>query len=130
MRTIYPTGSKGFTLLEILITISVFTFGFSQIFSIFFESGAAVQHVENRLAAVVLMENATWEAVDFRGPLDAVGTYRRGSMETAGGQEFHITAEASKVPGFRKLHRLDVTAVWNEGKKNVSMKKESFIRKQ
>jgi prepilin-type N-terminal cleavage/methylation domain-containing protein len=130
MRTIYPTGSKGFTLLEILITISVFTFGFSQIFLIFFESGAAVKHVENRLAAIVMIENAAWEAVESRASLEAGGTYRRGSMETARDQEFHITAEASKVPGFQKLYKLDVTAAWNEGRKNVSMKEERFIRKQ
>ena len=130
MRPISLTGSKGFTLLEVLVTVLIFTVGFSQLFMIFFESGAAVRHVGNRLAAVVFMENAAWEAEKTKSMIAVKEGYRYEKTEMNGPQEMLITAEAKKIDGFKKLYKLEVRAVWSEGKKSISMRRERFIRKK
>lgn len=130
MRKIYPTGSKGFTLIEILVALLVLTVGFSQLFLIFLESASAVRHVGNRMAAVVFMENAAWEARE-RWRLAAFNeVYRYENTVTNGAQSFDITAEAKKIPGFQRLYNLEVKASWNEGKKEISMRRENLIRRR
>jgi prepilin-type N-terminal cleavage/methylation domain-containing protein len=130
MKPIFPTGNKGFTLLEVLVTVLVFTLGFSQLFMIYFESASAVRHVGNRLAAVVFMENAAWEAEKTRSMTAVKEGYRYEKTETNGSDEIFITAEAKKIEGFKKLYKLEVKAAWSEGKKSVTMRRERFIRKK
>jgi prepilin-type N-terminal cleavage/methylation domain-containing protein len=128
MRTIYPTGSKGFTLLEILVAVVVFTLGFSGIFSIFLSSAAALRHVGNRMEAIVFMEKAVDEFAEDPGKIAVGGEYSYEKTETNGSRDFNITAKAVKVRGYQKLYKLESEALWSEGRKTVSLKRERMIR--
>lgn len=129
MRTMLPTGSRGFTLIEILLTLSIFTLGFSRLFLVFFESGAALRHVGNRLSAVVFMENAVWEAGRGRGSGSLQEVHRYNKTEPIGRQNIQISVLEQKVPGFSKLYKLEAEASWKEGKRSVSLRKEGLIRR-
>jgi len=127
MRVGSLTGNKGFTLLEVLLTVSILVFGVSQIFLIFFESGTAVRHIGNRLTADLMMENEAWEVREFIDDETLTGDYAYGKLRE-GIPEFSMAVKLSKLKGFDRLFKLEMRTAWAEGRRKVALTRVRYVK--
>jgi prepilin-type N-terminal cleavage/methylation domain-containing protein len=127
MKAGYLTGSKGFTLLEVLLTVSVLVFGLSQISLIFAESGTAVRHIGNRLTAALMMENEVWEVREIVDDETFTGDRFYGRVRE-GIPEFNMAVQLRKLDGFDRLFKLEMKTTWAEGRKNVALARVRYVK--
>lgn len=128
MKPIFRIGNKGFSLIEVLATVSIFVFGVSRIFVVFGETGGAVRHTGNRLIAGVILENSIWKLRDSvsRGIDPGQGDKTNFLLKSHPGVELRYKVES--VPGSGSLHRALVEASWSEGRKKIEISREILLR--
>ena len=127
MRIGFLTGNKGFTLLEILLTVSILVFGVTQIFLIFTESGSAVRHIGNRLTAGLMMENEAWEVRELIDDETLMGDRVYGKVRD-GIPEIKMAVKLSKLKGFDRLFKLETKTAWAEGRRNVALTRVRYVK--
>lgn len=120
---------KGFTLLEVLIAVSILAFGISHIFVILFGSTSAVKHVQNRMAANLVIENQIWKMKDHVGTSIISDEYvDKKTLRGDDTLELKVITRVSRLREFTNLYRLDVAASWTEGRRAVTLNRLLYIR--
>jgi prepilin-type N-terminal cleavage/methylation domain-containing protein len=124
-----PANNKkiGFTLIEVLLTVSILSCSMVLIFNVLFGSIYVVKHINNRFESEIIMDNETWNA---RQEL------RKGPLE----EEYEQTKVVGKDPGFTvdvsltpvldydNLYLLKTLITWEEGRKNITLERSLYLR--
>ena len=114
-----PVDARGYTLLEILLTVSVIAVASAFIFPSFFKSADMLENIKGRfLADMVLSDLLVQSEIDLR---------RSGSLELAprkgktalGGKTFDFVLNAAKRDTHGRLYEVHAGVEWRDFKKNT-----------
>ena len=114
-----PIGNKGYTLLEILLTVSVLSMAMAYIFPAFFKSADLSANVSSRLQADLLVNNLCVKAeADLRrdGTLSDIPVRGRAEL---GGKIYDYVVQSRKQNSTGTLYALEVAMEWHDFKKNA-----------
>ena len=120
------TGSNGFTLIEVMVTVAVLSLGTLIIHQGFLRSADVLVHYNSQLAAEEWADNKLWavkESLFFTDENSAEGS--NGTFEEAG-RIFNWSLESNPVPGTDELYLIRMNLSWNEGNKPVSLVKTAY----
>ncbi len=115
-------------LLEILVAMAVLAFGITSIFRILFGSMAALKHLENRFQAQLKIEEKIWDIKRTLKTKDISNEFLSNVVE-GHNPEIDFKLRVKKIRDFPDLYSLDITASWNEERKEVSISKQLYIKR-
>lgn len=119
---------QAFTLFEIIIALSVLTFGISYIFRIFFNSLSVSEHILNRLKAQQVLDDRIWQMKNIikDSTIKEEDIQRKISSDSG---KFKYIAHLRKKAGFDTLYSLEVDVFWIEGKRSIHMERFVYVVK-
>jgi prepilin-type N-terminal cleavage/methylation domain-containing protein len=128
MKLISPIGNRGFTFIEALVTVLIFSIGFLQLFLVFFKSASVVAYTSNRLYSLEVSENAVWETKQLIRERGGVETLRYENEILRDGLRFNVIVETSKKKGFTGLYRFDTQVLWQDRERSIIKSSEKMAR--
>ncbi len=121
--------NKGFTLIEVLLAVTILAFGLTYISESFFVSIAATAEVRNRIAVDSLVSNHIWEMKRFINQNNITDTYSREIYFTEPFPDGVLNAEINQMPGVNNLFLVKIRAAFKEERKNKVVEKNIFFHK-
>ena len=116
-------------MLEVLVSVSILSFGIVYIFHTFFTSASILRHLDNRVAAGFIMEEKIWNAKKMFYRSESV--YNSTDHQMVGeNPEFDVVVKLKRKSGFAGLCEIESKAYWTEGRKNVTVGRDMFVRNQ
>ncbi|MEK7850185.1 MAG: prepilin-type N-terminal cleavage/methylation domain-containing protein [Candidatus Omnitrophota bacterium] len=117
-------GSKrrtlSFTLIEVMVTVSVLSFGILLLYHSFFISVDSVQYASNRLNAQIWLDVKAWEEKDaFARAGGAMPTASEAGVVKLNGRDFIF--QSSIQPLEADLYTLTLALSWKESGKERSL---------
>jgi len=128
LRKYFFKRKRAFMLLEILVAMAVLAFGITSIFRILFGSMAALKHLENRFQAQLKIEEKIWDIKRTLKTKDISNEFLSNVVE-GHNPEIDFKLRVKKIRDFPDLYSLDITASWNEERKEVSISKQLYIKR-
>lgn len=112
-----PTGSKGFTLLEVLLAVAIFALGAAVIFPVFLKSTNMLSITAHRFQAELFMDNwlnETQQALKLqRASLNGSrGQYQKDN------QIYHYSTDVQPMFEGSPLYRVQISVEWSDFRKN------------
>ena len=101
MQAFRSSGEAGFTLVEVLVALAIFSIGVMALFHLRGESARSVTGLQARALAQIVAENRIIEALEFGAPL-SIGV-RDGELEMAA-RQWRWSEEISEAPDAAILH--------------------------
>lgn len=118
---------EGFTLIEILIAITILVWGISYMFPILFNSTAVLHHLDARVEAERRMSIRLWELQEKVRDKEVTDTYHD-SEEINNIYNMRFDMLVERLENFNKLFKIKIQASWMEKKKTVDLEKEIYLR--
>ena len=131
IRVRLRAGKEGFSFVEVMVAVAVLALGIVVIYRSFFVCLDYINHVSNRLHAMVLINNriATMQK-DFELNGEAPASHRD-QTETAWIHSkpvvFHSSVDVRTVDNLEGLYQLDASLWWNERGRDVRIWRSAFI---
>jgi type II secretory pathway pseudopilin PulG len=125
-----PENSKSFsgafTLLEVLISLTILTAGIVFLFGFLFESMVALRHVKNRIVANFYINQQRWEIKkDIQSGRAIFDSQQHHNYHNI---PFSIFADIEKIERLDNIYNLYLTVSWPEGKTIKKIWLEETIR--
>ena len=95
MHDFSPSGEAGFTLVEVLVALAIFSIGVMALFHLRGESARSVAGLQERALAQIVAENRIIETLEFGAPI-SIGV-RDGELEMAE-RRWHWSEEITETP--------------------------------
>jgi prepilin-type N-terminal cleavage/methylation domain-containing protein len=119
--------TKGFTLIEVLVTTAVLAFGIVSIFQALFIVMTAFSYISHYLDVVSVADEKVWQAQDTLmrlGPKAALAT--QGEFDT-GGKKYDWSLSAQMVDQAGNLYKVDLTTRWKEGRRDYKLERSAYV---
>jgi len=123
-------GSKGFTLVEIMVTVAVLSFGIVMLYQAFFTCLNAFGYSLRRLDAQRWMDEKIWEMEDElirSGTLmtgEHAGSFIDKNKNFGWKMSINLIGEAQDV----YLYRLTLNVCWKEAQRDVSLPQVAYVQ--
>mgnify|MGYP000339024899 CR=1 FL=1 len=120
-------SGKGFTLIEVVMTVAILAFGIVSIYETFFVSIDVYGYYTHYLSTQNWMSEKIWtlqEELTRSRVLDEDETF--GEM-TRDHKIFHWVMRVSKINQQQALYQVSIKLSWKEGGKEVSTSRETYI---
>ncbi len=128
-KAISATGNfrAGHTIIEVLVAITILSFGILMIFNVFFDSVSAVKHLNNRIEARFILDEAE---SGLKKSLRADYILKDHTERKSIGENprFDLILKIRKEDKFHSLYKMESTISWQEGNKTISLNREYFGR--
>jgi len=122
-----PASGKGFTLIEVLVTTAVLSFGMVSIFQALFIIMSAFSYISHYLNVVPIADEKVWQvqnAVRCDGPQAVFD--KRGIFD-AGGKKYDWTLSAVLADKDAMLYKIDLVTSWSEGRRNNRLARSAYV---
>jgi prepilin-type N-terminal cleavage/methylation domain-containing protein len=119
---------SGFTLIEVLLAVSILSVGISQIFTILLRSASVVRHLDNRAVAGLLLEQELQNARDtLKAQKNDTDILYAKSMGY--NPEFRVSVNLYELFSGRPLYNASMSIEWNEGDRPIKMQRVLYVNK-
>ena len=129
-------GSKGFSLIEVMVATATLSLGTVLIYEAFFISLDSFNYYSNYLSVIPWMDEKIWQAQDDLskfGALTQIGTTDeprtfdkvRGEFQKAG-KAFRWNLNYSPIDD--GLYRIDLNLYWQEGQRKVRLLRSAYAK--
>ncbi len=123
-------NKKGFTFVEVMVTLSILSVGLVMIFKSYFLAADRMGHLQNRFHANILLDNQISE-VERRFRLHGalpLGMKLSQSVDIGPRRvEFEPTIQLKEVDGFPEIFELVLSLSWMEGSRERLLSRSTFI---
>jgi len=119
----------GFTLIEVMVTVSILSFGILLLYHSFFISVDSVQYASNRLNAQIWLDNKAWEEKDSFMRAGAIPTASDTGTFKLNGRDFAFQRSTQPLDlqlGLQ-LYALTLTLSWKESGKERSLSYATYL---
>jgi prepilin-type N-terminal cleavage/methylation domain-containing protein len=134
---ILPTGNNnrrynsciqaGFTLIEILLAVSILAFGLSKIFTVLLETSSSLMHIKNRQTANLILDAAVWDIKEFLAEHPDVVSHSE--QESSGeNPRFELEVDLERFSVAQDIYRLNMSISWTEGRRDIDLKRSVYIK--
>ncbi|HPS19606.1 MAG TPA: prepilin-type N-terminal cleavage/methylation domain-containing protein [Candidatus Omnitrophota bacterium] len=114
-------SERGFTLVEVMITVAVFATGIAMIFRILFDVTVVYRHICNRQAAGFIFDEEVWQLknklMTERGKM--TGFSSRKNMGDV--PVMDVSSKLTRNDIFPDLCEINVKISWKEGRKDITL---------
>jgi prepilin-type N-terminal cleavage/methylation domain-containing protein len=113
-------GMTGFTLLEVLIAVTILSVSLAQIFAIMLNSVVVIKHLDNRINARFLLAEESW---NFRNPTNTKKDQISLPYEKNIGADpvYNISVSEMGNENYSGLKGISIRISWREGIRTVSL---------
>ena len=128
LRTGSPGPARGFTLIEVMVTVAVLSFGLAMLYRAFFSSLDALGYVSERLCVNLEMNNRIWALEDaFNRAFDESDSLTDSGKTKINNVTFSWKSSDTPLDGTINLHKLEVRFLWPERNKNLSLTRVAYV---
>jgi prepilin-type N-terminal cleavage/methylation domain-containing protein len=129
---ILPIGSKikpSFTLLELIVSIAIFSLGIVGIYEGFFTSLGAASYTKNYLKVQLWMEEKLWQLQDKLLRYKTLLTQKNQGSFTLGGKKFFWNFSYFLIEGTkeRNLYEIVLRVRWKEGRRDIKLVRSTYV---
>lgn len=119
------TGNKGFTLIEIMVTVAILSLGMVLIYEAFFIVLDSFNYCSDYLNVASWIDEKIWQAQDSltrRGSFDAdtIGEFINRN------KVFKWSLSHNPIDEAEGLHRIDLVLSWQEGKRTIRLSRSAY----
>jgi prepilin-type N-terminal cleavage/methylation domain-containing protein len=118
-------GTRGFTLLEVMITAAVLSLGVVFIYEAFFISLNTYNYCTNYLGVANWMNEKIWQAQDSLTHLGTWAYDREGTL-VYNNRDFKWNLTYSPVQETQDLYKIDLLISWQEGSSKKSLTRSAY----
>ena len=124
----WSTGNKrGFTLIEVLITVAILSFGIVLLYQAFFICLDAVMHCSNRLEAQFLMGEKLWAAQKDLTSQETLPEGEKNGVLAGRNKDFNWMMLVNSIPESEDLYKINLDFSWQEGKKEITVSRATYV---
>ena len=121
---------EGFTFLEVLVAVSVFSLGIAMIFRIYFNLTSTLKHLTNRTTANNVLDDAMWNVrKDLMYAQERMSESSK-KMTNGVNPQYNIFIRWRKNPVYETIYDLEGHINWQEGHKNMVLGRAMCIRNE
>jgi prepilin-type N-terminal cleavage/methylation domain-containing protein len=121
---------KGFTLVEVMVTVAVLSFGLAMIYRAFFSSLDALMFISQRFLVNLEINNRLWEAEDsFNRAFDEAAALSDSGKTIINNVPFGWKTSGTLIDGTTNLHKVEVDITWPEKNRKIVSKRFAYVGK-
>ena len=121
---------RGFTLIEIMATVAILSFGILAIFESFFISMDAFGYYSNYLTAHWWINEKIWELENKLMQEEYLKIESGGGVFKTANRNFRWSASVNPVDEANGVYKLDVSVYWQEGKRERFVYRGTYASRQ
>lgn len=121
---------KGFTLIEIMATVAILSFGILAIFESFFISMDAFGYYANYLNAHWWINEKIWELEDRLMETEYLMIKDEGGSFNTLNKNFRWSTSVNPIDEENGVYKLDVSVYWHEGKRERFVYRGTYAARQ
>ena len=126
MRMMLRIGSRGFTLLEIMVTTAVLSFGLVMIYQAFFISLDTFDYYVNSLRAQLWIDERIWQLEDDFRRLRYFAPVQTGGAVVIGNQNYTWNLDYSLFDS-PYMYKVKLNLLWKQGKRKISLSRDAYL---
>ena len=126
----YYSKNTGFTFIEVMVTLAIFSLGIVMIFKAFHTSLDKISYLTNRLYATTILDNRISDIERMLRAYKAlpIDLNQQESINVGGKFiEFKEAMEINEVEDFPNVFKIDLSLIWEEGNREVSLSRSAYI---
>ena len=130
LRTMLRIGNKGFTLVEVMVTIAILSFGIVMLYEAFFTCLNGFSYSKSRLGVQRWTDEKIWEVehelIRSRTLItgESAGSFIDKNKNFAWKMSINLIDEAQDA----YLYKLSLDVNWKEAQKNVSLSQVAYVQ--
>lgn len=119
------SSAFSFTLIEVMVTVSVLSFGILLLYHSFFISVDSIQYASNRLNAQIWLDGKAWDEKDLFTRAKAILATSEAGTFNLNGRDFNFQRSVQSLdPG---LYAYTLTLSWKESGKERSLSYATYL---
>ena len=121
-----PIGSKGFTLIEVMIATAILSFGLVLIYQAFFISLDTFNYYLNHLNAQLWLDEKIWQVQDDFRRYKVFSPTKIGDEFIMGSKDFNWQMGYSSIKP-EELYKVGLTVSWKQGSRRINLLREAYV---
>ena len=117
----------GFTLIEVMVTVSILAFGIVAIYEALFICLDTFSYYSNSLQAQTWLEEKIWEVQDELIRQEYISTGQTNGTVKIRNKMFNWRTGLNRIGGDQSLYRLDLSLGWTEGNRKPNISREVYV---
>ena len=118
---------NGFTLIEVMVTVSILAFGIVAIYEALFICLDTFSYYSNSLQAQTWLEEKIWEVQDEFIRTEFINTGQTNGTVKIRNKMFYWRTGLNRIGGDQSLYRLDLSLGWTQGNRKPNISREVYI---
>lgn len=120
-------SNKGFTLIEVLVTTAVLSFGIVSVFQALFIIMSAFGYVSSYLNVIPALDEKMWEVSDAIRRLGPQAPVAKQGIFEFSGRKYEWKAAVLTADKEAELYRIDLAAEWKEGRRENEIIRSQYV---
>jgi prepilin-type N-terminal cleavage/methylation domain-containing protein len=120
------TGSKGFTLLEAMITTVVLSLGATLIYESFFISLDSFSYYSNLLKTIPWMDEKIWQAQDSLARLGPEAQLETQGQLNTGSKDINWNLTYNPIDQTGSLYQINLALSWPQARKTIRLSRSAY----
>lgn len=123
-------GSKGFTLIEVMVAVAVLSFGTVMLYEAFFSCLNAFSYSKSRLDLQCWMDEKIWEIEDelIRSGMLMMGEHAGSFVKKNKNFYWEMAVNSIAEAQNSHLYKLNLRISWKEPQRNVSLSQVAYVQ--
>lgn len=121
------SSKKGFTLIELIMTVAILSFGIVSIYEALFVSADVYGYYTNYLNIQGWMSEKIWDVQKELITSQTLDIERESGQIVRNHKTFDWMMTVMLIDETQGLYRINITLSWNEGGKRVSTSRQAYV---
>ena len=119
---------KGFTLVEIMVSVAILSLGIFVIHEAFMTSLNSYNYCYNYLSVASLADEKIWEAKEVIRSFGTLSGLTKSGKLVLNNKVFDWGLTSGLMDSKRQLYRLKILLTWKEGRRNIHLSRTAYAR--
>jgi prepilin-type N-terminal cleavage/methylation domain-containing protein len=117
---------RGFTLIEVMVTVVILSLGAVLLYSAFFTSLDSFNYCVNYVKVIPWMDEKVWQAQDFLSHFNQSEQLDREGEFKNGNKNFNWRLFYNQVDELQGLYKIALTVFWRQGQRTITVSRTAY----